>query len=72
MRTDKEFLALLLDAEGFDDIESFLKRPFDSVVPGICKICLGTADCEPDARNNYCDNCTANAIESGLSLAGLV
>ncbi len=71
--TDNELLTMLIEAEGFVNLDEFLECfAFDSVVPGICKICHATVDCEPDARRNYCDNCTANGIESGLSLAGLV
>ena len=71
--TNQALLAELLAAEGFEDLESFLDCfAMDSVVPGICGDCRGTMDCEPDARENYCDHCGGNGVQSGLVLAGII
>ncbi len=71
--TDDQMLTMLMEIEGFVNLDAFLEAfAMDSIVPGICTICHSTYDVEPDARKNYCDNCTANAVKSGLVLAGLV
>lgn len=72
-KTDSELLALLVAAEGFESEFDLLESSVcDSVVPAICGICESTMDSEPDARENYCDNCGANAVQSGLVLAGII
>ena len=44
----------------------------DSICEGICKTCGELQQCEPDARNNWCDACENASVESSLSLKGLI
>ena len=73
--TRAALLKKLADGEGFESIQAMLEHAtFDSVAPGICinPDCDHTAECEPDARNNYCEGCGQQTLRSCLSLAGLV
>ena len=71
--TNQTLLEKLAADEGFESVDALLRYSmWDSIVPGICGECYGTMDCEPDARENYCDNCGGNTVQSGLVLAGII
>lgn len=45
----------------------------DSVVEGVCASCGAVEpSCEPDARENFCDACGADAVRSVLVWADLI
>ena len=66
-------LTEIADDEGYSDVEEMLQRLIiESVVPGMCRDCSEiTYRCEPDARNNWCNNCGSNGVESVYVIAGL-
>lgn len=54
----------------FEEVEAAV---FDSTVEGYCHDCGEYSDPhEPDARSNWCPHCESNAVESILSLFGLI
>lgn len=58
---------------GFNTVDGMLAAAvFDSVAPGVCLNCHETQDCEPDATNNWCENCGRNMVASVLTLANLI
>jgi hypothetical protein len=71
-------LTLLAKAEGYANstagvITMLEVAMSDSVAPGWCTSCQQPGgECEPDARANWCEHCGNNAVESCLSLAGLI
>lgn len=70
---DHPLLKTLAELEGYSDTMLLLEdNVFDSIVPGICEKCEATQDCEPDARENYCDHCGENSVKSCLVLAGVI
>ena len=73
LKTDAELVALIAQDQGMP-IEELLERTaIDSVAPGICTVCLAVIEpCEPDAEENYCEECEDNSVKSVLVLAGLI
>lgn len=69
-------LKQLASDEGFDSVVSMLEAASgDSVAPGICVSpdCHYTTDCcEPDARQNYCEACGKQTVQSALVLAEII
>jgi hypothetical protein len=68
-------LKKLAESEGYENIQDLLyDAAYDSVVPGICTRlgCSYTCECEPDARENYCEACGGQTVQSCLVLAGLL
>lgn len=68
----------ILEYEGFPPthdglLDALNKYAGDSVVPGICVECGATGhECEPDAHDNYCDECGENRVKSLLVLCNLI
>jgi hypothetical protein len=64
-------LRRLAEAEGYDTPEAMLKAcaAGDDLCLGICLFCGNVCLCEPDARRNWCVNCTANNVHSAFVLA---
>lgn len=63
-------LELLQSEFGEDGFEAAI---LDSVMPGVCMNCTAIADdCEPDARNNYCGECSKPRVRSWAVLAGVL
>jgi hypothetical protein len=68
-------LKKLAESEGHQNVHDLLEdAACDSVVPGICTRpdCSYTGECEPDARENYCEACGGQTVQSCLVLAGLL
>jgi hypothetical protein len=68
-------LEQLAKSEGYERVDDLLcEAAYDSVVPGICTRldCSYTCECEPDARENYCESCGHQTVQSCLVLAGLI
>ena len=66
-------LAILLDKTGFDPEDP--SQVLDSIVPGICR----DPDChtvhdsvEPDATNNWCDECSQPTVVAVTVLMGVI
>ena len=75
METNKQLLEQLADDWGYEDVMDMLENnTLDSVVPGICTTsgCEYSCECEPDARENWCENCEAPTVKSCLVLAGVI
>lgn len=70
--TDNNLLEDLAKAEGLDVMTMLEIDTFDSVAHGICTSCKGTQECEPDARQNWCENCGTNTVRSSLDIAGII
>jgi hypothetical protein len=71
----RQKLQKIAESEGHESVEDLLYvAAYDSVVPGICTRpdCSYTCDCEPDARQNYCEACGGQTVQSCLVLAGLI
>lgn len=69
----KSRLQIVADDQGMSIMEMLEKYATDSVVPGICTKCLGVVDrCEPDATENWCDECDEGTVKSILILAGVI
>ena len=76
--TNDQLLDRMMEDEGFDpksdtDFDSFLRSMvFDSVNVGACRSCGETSSPhEPDASNNWCPHCGAQAVVSALVAAGM-
>jgi hypothetical protein len=70
-----EKLELLAEIEGYEDAQEMLEAAgCDSVVPAICMSpdCEATAELEPDAENDYCEECGCNTLSSCLIIAGVI
>lgn len=69
-----ETLLQLISADLGIEIDEVLEMAtYDSVSPGICTECRTTVDnCEPDARENWCDSCDTATVKSALVLAGVL
>lgn len=67
-------LTLLAKVEGFPNVGALLQSSaIDSVVPGWCKECQQpSSECEPDARENWCEHCGEMSVESCLVIAGII
>ena len=72
--TKKQMLKLIASEAGFESVDEMLERSVvDSVVPGICTDCYTVEEnCEPDATENFCNECEANEVQSCLIIAGLI
>lgn len=62
--TKNEMINKICEDQGMSEIELMENCVLDSVVPGICRECGNVQDCEPDAVNNYCYNCSTNKVMS--------
>lgn len=72
MRT-MQLLQSVAEEYGFGTVDGMLAATVcDSVSPGVCLNCHSTQDCEPDAENNWCENCGRNMVASILVLANLI
>ena len=69
----KTRLQLVAEDQGMT-VEDMLNHfATDSVVPGICVKCHSIHEsCEPDATDNWCDECDAGTVKSILILAGVI
>lgn len=67
-------LAKIAHDEGYDSVLQLLEADAsDSVCHGLCTACLATTDsCEPDAEQNWCEECDRNTVQSSLIIAGLI
>lgn len=68
-------LHLLAEIMGYDDAQGLLEvAVFDSIVPCICTEpdCDATYDWEPDCRDELCEECGNESVDSCLILAGVV
>jgi hypothetical protein len=76
MFTRDRLLLLINDeyGDGTKDPQSMLEDAvYDSVCPGICRICEGTfEDVEPDTTTYWCEHCNENSVTSCLILAGII
>jgi hypothetical protein len=69
----KTRLQLVAEDQGMTVDEMLNKYATDSVVPGICVKCNMVHDsCEPDAVDNWCDECDAGTVKSILVIAGVI
>ena len=71
----KDKLDILIESEGFENLEDFLDEfAIESVVPGICKHsdCDYTTFVEPDQDRGWCEICEEQTVVSGLILAGII
>jgi hypothetical protein len=45
----------------------------DEVQPGVCMTCGAVTDsCEPDAANNWCEQCDGSSVQSISVLCGVI
>lgn len=67
----KQKLEVLAEEYGCEVDDLLATYVFDSVVPGICmnENCNFVIDCEPDARENWCECCETNTVCSLVELA---
>ena len=76
--SNNQLLKLVADGEGYGKTEKGVLEMLDhyvtdSIVPGICTICLGIeSSCEPDADANMCSECETETVKSILVLAGVI
>lgn len=72
--TNNQLLKKVAEDEGFPTIMDMLDHfVTDSVIPGICTICLGIEpSCEPDAEANTCSECETDTIKSIFVLAEII
>ena len=68
--TEQEALNRLAEVEGMEVMEMLEKAT--CVAPAICIECGYTASMEPDQAQGYCEGCGKNAVQSCLSLAGII
>ena len=69
----KTRLQLVAEDQGMTVEQMLDKYATDSVVPGICVKCHMVHDsCEPDAEENWCDECDEGTVKSILVLAGII
>ena len=70
-RLDK--LRKLVESEGYENVHDLLEiAACESVVPGSPRPDCSYTCCEPDARQNYCEACGHQSVQSCLVLAGLM
>lgn len=67
-------LRQVVESEGLTSVYDLLEQYVtDSIVPGICINCESIeSNCEPDAIDNYCNECKENKVKSILVLAGVI
>lgn len=67
-------LNILAKSEGVSVDELLKQATFGSECYGICMNpdCDATYSCEPDATQNWCEECGTNTVKSCLILAGLI
>ncbi len=68
-------LELLAELEGFEDSQAMLSvAVYDSLVPAICMTpgCDASAELEPDADGDHCDQCGGNTLSSCLIIADVI
>ena len=71
--SNERLMRIIVEKEGFESKLALLEHAvYDSVVPGICTACLGTQECEPDARANWCDICETRTVRSCLDIEGII
>jgi hypothetical protein len=75
--TNNERLLDILNKEygdGTDDPMALLEDAvYDSVCPGICRICEATfEEVEPDTTTHWCEQCQENSVISCLVLAEII
>jgi hypothetical protein len=71
--SSEDLLSIIAADVGMEIDEMLKEATFDSVAPGICTRCRNTVDnCEPDATNNWCDECDTPTVKSALVLAGCI
>lgn len=71
--TDQELLNLIVEETEMDEMELLESATFDSVAWGACRNCGCVSEPhEPDACENWCDECKHNSVASVLVLAGIV
>jgi len=69
----KSHLQVVADDQGMSIDEMLDHFGIDSIVPGICTQCSTVIDsCEPDAEENWCDECDAGTVKSIMVLAGVI
>ncbi len=73
MSKSEYLLGIIADAFESTPESILAEATFDSVCPGICIKCEGVIDaCEPDAVNNWCDECDKPTVRSALVLGGII
>jgi formamidopyrimidine-DNA glycosylase len=76
MFTRDRLLLLINDdyGDGTKDPEALLESAvYDSVCPGICRICEATfEEVEPDTTTHWCEQCQENSVISCLVLAEII
>ena len=66
-------LCIVAEDQGMTVEEMLSKYATDSVVPGICMKCDMVIDsCEPDAEENWCEECDEGTVKSILVIAGII
>ena len=68
-------LGKLMEIEGYDSLEEMLEEAtFGDNCMGICMNpnCDYTISTDPDATNNWCEECQTNTVKSCLILAGVI
>lgn len=67
-QTYDQKMQILLDTEGYDDIEDFMQETMhESIVPAICmnKDCDYVSYYEPDQTEGWCEECHTQSCMSG-------
>lgn len=73
MSKRQQLLEQLASEEGYPNVMAMLEAAtFDSVVPGICPHCGYVDQTEPDASNNWCEECEKQTVISCLVLAEII
>lgn len=68
-----QLLTTLADCEGYPNVLAMLEAATcDSIVPGICPKCGYIDQTEPDARDNWCEDCNKPSVISCLVLANIL
>ena len=69
----KSRLQIAADEQGMSVMDMLERYAIESVVPGVCTKCDAVIDsCEPDAEDNWCDECDEGTVKSILVLAGVI
>jgi len=70
---NQELLNLIVEETGMDEMELLESATFGSVSWGACRNCGHVSEPhEPDADENWCENCEENKVASVLVLAEMI
>jgi hypothetical protein len=71
--TDKQLIEKIVNYTDMEELELLEAATFDSVAWGACRSCGAVSEPhEPDADENWCEECGENAVASVLILAGMI